>query len=492
MMNRGRFAIRFASLALLATAVGWVVSSRGGRADGEPTATPTGGLVVKPYVQLGDPADPRKLDGLDVVWHAEDVDADWGVAYRSAADQPWRTTDPPESRRIAVVGAAPHRVYRARLKHPAPGGVGSYRVLRGGEVVFASTVKPPKSRDQPHRFAVFGDCGAGTPAEKAVALQVHRADPDYVVIPGDIVYSRGRVSEYRERFWPVFNADEPGPDRGAPLLRSIPFVATAGNHDVGNRDLGKNPDGLAYFFYWDQPRNGPALREGGPHVPPLIGPEPNQKAFRESAGDAYPGAGNFSFDYGNAPWTVLDTNAYTDWTAPEMRDWLERDLESAHDADWRFVSFHQPPFSSSKAHFADQLTRVLAAAFEAGKVDVVFSGHVHNYQRTYPLRFTLGPEAAGRPTRPGELLGGSFVLDRAFDGRAVTRARGVVYLVTGAGGAKLYDPAQQDDPDSWQEFTCKFVSRIHSLTVADVQGATLTIRQVSADGDELDRFVMTK
>jgi hypothetical protein len=30
------------------------------------------------------------------------------------------------------------------------------------------------------------------------------------------------------------------------------------------------------------------------------------------------------------------------------------------------------------------------------------------------------------------------------------------------------------------------------LTVAEVEGATLTIRQITADGEEVDRFTVTK
>ena len=70
--------------------------------------------------------------------------------------------------------------------------------------------------------------------------------------------------------------------------------------------------------------------------------------------------------------------------------------------------------------------------------------------------------------------------------------QGVIYLVTGAGGNTLYNPEQQDNPASWQSFTHKFISRIHTLTVADVNGATLTVRQVSINGAELDRFTITK
>ena len=68
----------------------------------------------------------------------------------------------------------------------------------------------------------------------------------------------------------------------------------------------------------------------------------------------------------------------------------------------------------------------------------------------------------------------------------------MIYLVTGAGGNTLYNPEQQDDPASWQPFTHKFISKIHTLTVADVDGTKLTVRQVSMNGEELDRFIVTK
>ena len=87
---------------------------------------------------------------------------------------------------------------------------------------------------------------------------------------------------------------------------------------------------------------------------------------------------------------------------------------------------------------------------------------------------------------------GRWTLDTSFDGRDNTRPLGVIYVITGAGGATLYNIDQQDDPASWQPYTHKFVSRINSLTIADVNGPTLTVRQVSANGQELDRFVVTK
>jgi hypothetical protein len=142
--------------------------------------------------------------------------------------------------------------------------------------------------------------------------------------------------------------------------------------------------------------------------------------------------------------------------------------------------------------------RLLAPVLEAGHVDMVFNGHVHNYQRSFPLRFVPDRQSTllvggrdGKTVR-GRVVNGRWTLDKSFDGRRDTTPSGVIYLVTGAGGQSLYNPEQQDDPDSWQKFTDKFVSKVHSLTVADVEGKTLTIRQIAVDGQELDRFTITK
>ena len=84
----------------------------------------------------------------------------------------------------------------------------------------ASSCSPPrlapKPADQPHRFVVFGDCGANTPEQKAVAYRAYQVRPDFVMITGDIVYGKGRISEYREKFWPIYNADAASPSAGGP------------------------------------------------------------------------------------------------------------------------------------------------------------------------------------------------------------------------------------------------------------------------------------
>jgi hypothetical protein len=453
-------------------------------------------FLARPYLQLGGSQAPGKLL---ILWHAPDVDAPWAVEFRTQADRDWKTAKAPKFNRVAVAGIEPHRVYRATIKVVEPGGAFSYRVRKGDDVLFEAAGHAPKAVDQPHRFAVFGDCGAGTPEQRLIAYRAFLSRPDFVMITGDIVYGKGLISEYREKFWPVYNADEASPSTGAPLLRSTLFLAAPGNHDIASRDLGKTPDGLAYFYYWFQPHNGPVGDEGGPLVAPLVGPEASRRAFREAAGNSFPRMANFSFDYGNAHWTVLDANATVDWTDPDLREWVAKDLAAARNATWRFVSFHQPGFSSSRKHFDEQHMRILAPVFESGKVDLVFSGHVHNYQRTYPLRFEPAAEndasaahgADGRPVKARH-VDGKLTLDRKFDGHADTTPEGVIYVVSGAGGQKLYNPEQQDDTASWQPFTCKHISKVHSLTIADVDDKILTIRQLTSDGEEIDRFIMTK
>lgn len=447
-----------------------------------------GGFLVQPYLQLGDAPDHEPIRELTLAWHTADQDADWAVEWKDRGDDRWRAAAKPSFDRIAMIGVTAHRVYHARLDFHDARGLVPYRVNKAGRTVFTAEAHAPKGASAAYRFVVFGDCGANSPDQKAIAFETFKRNPDFVMIPGDIVYGRGLISEYTTNFWPVYNADQEARRIGAPLMRSTPFTAAAGNHDVAGRDLEKTPDGLAYFLYWDQPKTEPFAKGRTP----LIGADVRIQGFVDSSAGRYPGMANFSFDYANGHWTVLDSNSYVDWTDQALRDWLVRDLSAAAKATWRFVAFHHPGFNSSKAHFDNQQMRLLADVFEAGKVDVVFAGHVHNYQRTYPMRFKPDRDSGGAVARKGEQVLGKWTLDRDYDGKAETKADGVIYVITGAGGNHLYDPEQQDDPASWQTFTHKFISKTSSFTQVDVEGARLVASQLDPAGVELDRFVLSR
>lgn len=443
----------------------------------------------KPYLQLGNRPKQMSVEGLDLMWIGYDKDVDWTVEYKT--DEAWIKASPKMLRRVDVTLTAAHRVYSAPLDKLKPGNPFTYRISTAGKPIFEASSIARKPANAPSHFVVFGDCAADTVGQRAVAFQVAKEKPDYIFITGDIVYSRGRVSEYQTKFWPVYNTDKADPKAGAPLLRSTLFTGVIGNHDSQPViDFDVNPDGLAFYNYWSLPLNGPVLTPGSGNTPELKGNETIKRNFLNATSATFPRMANYSFDYGSVHWTVIDSNPYVDWTSTEFREWVQADLKAASKAKWRLVAFHHPPFNSSKAHFKEQRIRLLASIFEAGKVDLVLSGHVHNYQRSHPLTFQIEPGFT--LAKGGTEVPGKWTLDKSFDGDKNTKPKGVLYIITGAGGANLYNKEQNGDPSSWLDFTDKFVSDVHSFTVIDADTKQLKIRQVSEEGKELDRFTIDR
>jgi len=451
-------------------------------------------FFTKPYIQIGQNPSPNSLQ---VLWHTLEANNSWSVEHRLNDKMVWMKADSIFMRPVAVKGIEAHRIYTAQLSGLNAGSNFTYRILKDGEQVFSAQAQAIKSKTQNQRFVVMGDIGAETMDQKKMAYQAFLAKPDFLAVPGDIVYEYGLISEYRTKFWPIYNADKLDIS-GAPLMRSIPFITAVGNHDADSRDLDKTPDALAYYMYFSQPLNGLLAKEGGPILPVLKGSDVNKIAFLKGAGSHYPLMTNFSFDYGNAHWTVIDSNTYMDWTDTTMLHWVTQDLEASKDVKWHFVMFHHPGFNSSREHYEQQQMRLLAPIFEKGKVDVVFNGHVHNYQRSFPMTFV--PDKKGtlliggkeNKTIRGRVVNGKWTLDKKYDGIKNTQAKGIIYVVTGAGGQDLYNPEQENDPDSWQKFTSKFVSTKHSLSIADINTNELTIRQIDTNGKIVDQFKLTK
>jgi hypothetical protein len=470
-------------------------------------------FLEKPYLQLGDAPKLSASESLVLIWHTVNVPAKWEVEVQTSRDSAWRNTGEVYSQVVsapagepAIAGQngakkdapasaaiEPHIVYRARLTNLAPGEEFHYRLLKAGKPVFDAVARSRKSAGQPFRLALFGDCGQGTPSENAIAYQAYLAKPDFIFIPGDIVYGSGRISEYRTKFFPTYNSDEPSAANGAPLLRSVVFIAAPGNHDTDLANYRRFPDALAYFLYWDQPLNGPTAPSGAIKAAhELTGNAAAQPIFLDGAKQRYPRMANFSFDYGNSHWTVIDANTYMDWYNAPLREWLAKDLAAAQSATWRFVAFHQPGFNSSKEHFTEQQMRPLSPIFEAGNVDIVFSGHVHNYQRSFPLTFVPANQPDGKTAGPRGEVAGNWTLDKTFGDGEKAKPHGVIYIVSGAGGAELYNPEQQTDPAGWQPFTDKFISQVHSLSVIDIEGRTFRLKQVSETGETVDSFRISK
>ncbi|MBS1955720.1 MAG: metallophosphoesterase [Cyanobacteria bacterium SZAS-4] len=452
-------------------------------------------FFAKPYLQLGNHPHLAAKESEDLLWLSQEK-KNWSVDVKPHESKTWKQITKPVNHRPLIDSQQPNlEIFSCEITGLTPGSLFDYRIKADKKEVFQATGLARKTAKQPLHIVIFGDCASGSKSQRKVAYECSKSRPDLIVVPGDIVYQYGRFSEYTKKFFPVYNADESDPTVGAPLTRSHLFVPVLGNHDIAfthgsyNTDLNRYPDALAYFTLWSQPRNGPITKVGAKCTTPMIGSDENKAAFLKSAGSNFPVMANYSFDYGNTHWTVLDGNYYMDWTDSALRNWVKKDIAGAKNARWKFVTFHQPGFSDDVEHNLEQRMRLLSDIFEETGVDVVWAGHVHNYQRTFPLFFKAA-QKDGKPTiNPDGTVSGTFKLDKEYDGKSVTKPKGVIYVVTGAGGAELYSQKQQTDKT---EFVCKFNGDVHSYTVCDINGDTMNVRQITEDGAPLDEFKLTK
>ena len=314
--------------------------------------------------------------------------------------------------------------------------------------------------------------------------------PALALNTGDNVYTNGAEGSYRDYWFPVWNSDVDSNQAGAPFIRSIPFFIVVGNHDIGATGVNVNMlggdgggrftgntdggDALAYFNNYYFPLNGPAGFDpqftwnvdsvtpngmlfsfaGKSYTSPAAiaaykastltnsGKTPKQQIDHES---------NYSFDDGSAHFVFLDANPHlfdaildgaAVFGAPQLtfppypsglRDWLIHDLDSSPQP-WKFVVFHQPAFSSGNATVKNNQMRAIAKLLEDHGVNMVFNGHEHNYQRTFPIRANANVAAGPSPSGPAAVS-----IDTSFDGVSQTVPDGVLYMVEGAGGNRDFD-----------------------------------------------------
>jgi predicted MPP superfamily phosphohydrolase len=453
-------------------------------------------MLVPPYIQPGNSSSFSREEKI-VIWQTDSVPGTYKVEYTEGQ---FTDNAKASSAKISSVklflNDTTTILYRARLPRLKFDELYTYRVSLNNKPIAENTFSSRTEKSITH-FVVFGDCGQGTPEQAQIAYQVYQQKPQFVLIAGDNVYSDGLESEYRTKFFPYYLADKASMDTGAPLMNSVPFYLVVGNHDLRGADLDKHPGGLAYFYYNDLPLNGPFQRS----TIEASGDPGRVKAFNKSTGSRFPRMTNFSFDYGNVHMVCLDANDYVNPLNTDLVEWLKNDLRSTQ-AEWRIVTYHEPAFSSSAAHYDYQIMRLLSPVLEKLDVDLVLAGHVHNYQRSVPLKFSPKTNEAGTQylVQPNGRIDGTFTLDQQYDGVTNTRPDGIIYIVTGAGGAALYDVALSEKPElwshqppeNWSPFTAKIISDKHSFTLIETKDKQLLLRQIDGDGATIDEIKITK
>lgn len=253
-------------------------------------------------------------------------------------------------------------------------------------VVLASQVftGPAPVSDSPSlAFIAFGDSGSGSAEQEALADLMVWERVDLAIHTGDVAYPCGSAERYSAYFSQIYDS------RLAARVYPSP-----GNHDY-------QCDGLdSYLEFFSLPRY-------------------------------------YSFDAGGVHFVSLDSNRID----AEQTEWLEADL-SAAGPEIRVVFFHHPPFSSGSVHGGNgTVEERFVPLFERYGVDLVFSGHEHNYERL--------------------------------------EVDGITYIVTGGGGKSVY---QFGPPDPGSRAR---LADYHYVRVA-IDGCEAATAAVRRDGTEFD------
>ncbi len=487
-------------------------------------------ILVLPYVQ---PGDGSKLDSIDtkvICWMTDQVPGEFSVEYsinggavkpakyiavnldfaamkpkvleiapppREVINPKPKTKDPneldePKEPKVTLPPEKDQHYlnYAAVLTDLPFNAEVVYRVKLAGTVIREAVFRTRATPDKTVRCVLVGDLAQGRPAQKTIAHHIWEEKPEFLVALGDIVYPSGRANQYAAFYWDTYNnIPAPSLKSGAPLMASVPFYPVLGNHDIAAK-LATTPDALAVYYFFHVPRNGPGE---GPWATP-IGTDEAAKKFRANSWGNYPSIDAYSFDYGPAHFAVINDNARLAINNPTFVKWLRADLLSTT-AKWKFVCYHVPGFQAARQHYTEQQARLLQPVFEECGVDLTFSGHVHNYQRSVPLQFA--------PDDKGMVKGkvnGRFTLDLTFDGIKTTRPKGVIHIVAGGGGASLYGPAPEKvaeglkklHGDNFAPFTAKAVVEQHSFVVLDLSPEKLSLRAIGMDGKEIDSIAIDK
>ena len=290
-----------------------------------------------------------------------------------------------------------HVVLRGLLE----GGRYHYRVYCPGYGSFNGTFLAPR-RSAPaaggaYSFAVFGDLGVSTAAHDTVRSMLDALDAvpaatsasapglEAVFHIGDLSYAEGNEALWNQFFGMI-----------EPVASVVPWSVMPGNHDMRSGDS-KGECGLPMLSRFETPRSRAAQ-------PALLSMETTSRceaSFDQTEGDPY----WWAVDAGYARIVTYSTDSnLTKGSAQYL--WLADELEAANtpaaraERPWLLLMGHKPMYTASQyageygtrgsatagEGTEGQLTAELEDLFVAHGVDVSFYGHIHSYNRMYPVK----------------------------------------------------------------------------------------------------------
>ncbi|MDW0144761.1 MAG: metallophosphoesterase [Nitrososphaeraceae archaeon] len=136
----------------------------------------------------------------------------------------------------------------------------------------------------------------------------------------------------------------------------------------------------------------------------------------------------YSYEYNKVHFLVMSAKSVY-YKGSEQYNFILEDLKKAaenKDVNWIVVSSYGPPYTSPSEHTAfKELRDVYHPIFEKYGVDLVLSGHNHNYQRTHPI--TYNPNDSSEPV---------VTNDRTTEYNS--QKDGIVFAIVGTGGVNFY------------------------------------------------------
>ena len=367
----------------------------------------TGGAAAQtvergPYLQLGTP------DGIVVRWRT-DVDTDSEVRYgttqgslgMSASDATLTT-----EHEISLAGLTPDTVYYYSVGTTT-------QVLAGDDADHFFLTSPVPGGVKATRIWVLGDSGSANADAEAVRDAYYGyTGPEHTdlwLMLGDNAYTDGTDLEYQAAVFDMY------PE----MLRKSVLWPTIGNHDIVDSDAQTG----AYFDIFTLPTSAEA---GG----------------LASGTEAY-----YSFDHANVHFICLDSWDTSRSPTGAMMTWLGNDVASTTQ-DWIVAFWHYPPYSkgakdSDLSGRSIQMRENALPILEDAGVDLVLTGHSHNYERSflidghYGLSGTFDPSTMLLDGGDGRLDG-----DGAYGKPTAGLAphEGAVHVVAGSSGKLASGP----------------------------------------------------
>jgi hypothetical protein len=314
--------------------------------------------------------------------------------------------------------------HHAKLAGLQPGTHHAYAVTHDGATPVPGGFRTAPVGRTAFRFTSFGDQCTGTTGDALAAPQgswlvdqIEAADPLFHTINGDLSYANtmgaGSNPAYdRAAVWDHWFTNN------ARSAANRPWMPALGNHES---EAGNGPQGLAaYLSRFSLPSNASTAHQGC----------------------------WYAFTVGSVRFITVDTNDVvysTDFDFPILgyssgaqRAWLTVELASARldpAIDWIVVFVHYPVMSTAGGSDLG-LRQQYMPLFDRYGVDLVLTGHSHDYERMYPVR---GVEAGSATLQP-------HVVSTAADNYDTTQ--GSVHLVVGSGGVALPTPTYSGAPGS--------------------------------------------